>query len=101
MRCRGAEELEIDAGGWHARGGADGRVRGTIHPETVNVVQASAAATARSQTVQIVSTFTQPGEPPSTTRLVYDYQHHRGESFSSGVSRPQPDTIFEGSQGLL
>jgi hypothetical protein len=71
------------------------------HRETVNVVQASAAATARSQTVQIVSTFTQPGEPPSTTLLVYDYQHHRGASFPSGVSRRQPDTIFDGSKVYL
>jgi hypothetical protein len=74
----------------------------SCHPSmTVNVVQASAAATARSQTVQIVSTFTQRGEPPSTSRLVYDYQHHRGASFPLAGSGEQPDVIFDGSKVYL
>jgi hypothetical protein len=54
---------------------------------------------AESQTVEITSTFSQPGSPPETSRMLYDYQHHLGESFfpESPEGAGQPDVILDGS----
>jgi hypothetical protein len=40
------------------------------HTQTVNVVQASVAAMAESQSVEITSTFGQPGAPATTERII-------------------------------
>jgi hypothetical protein len=75
------------------------------HSQTVNVVQALAAAMAESQTVEITSTFDTPGIPPTTSRMLCDYRHHRGEEFDQYPAGPsdqgQPDFIFNGSTVYL
>jgi hypothetical protein len=69
------------------------------HTQTVNVVQASATATAQSQTAEITSTLSGPGSSPVTERMVYDFQHHLGEVFpSTGPDgQSQSEVILDGS----
>jgi hypothetical protein len=75
------------------------------HSETVNVAQASAMVMAESQTVEISSTFSTPGAPTATSRMLYDYQHLLGEEFDQSWGGPsgqgQPDVIYEGSTVYL
>jgi hypothetical protein len=51
------------------------------HTQTVNVVQASAAAMTQSQSVEITSTLAQPGALATTERMIYDFQSRTGEIF--------------------
>jgi hypothetical protein len=69
------------------------------HAQTVNVVQASATAMAKNQTVEIDATMTEPHSSATTSRMVYDYQHHLGETLPSpGPSGQElPLVIYDGS----
>jgi hypothetical protein len=73
-------------------------------PLTVGVVEASAAAMDNSQTVEIESTVTQPGSTPTTTRTVYDLQHHVGEVLPTpGIDglNGEPEVILDQSNVYL
>jgi hypothetical protein len=72
--------------------------------ETVNVVQASAAAVTQSQSVEITSTFAQPGAPATTERMIYDFQNRTGEIFQQtgpGGGFGPADVILAGTNAYL
>jgi hypothetical protein len=70
---------------------------------SINVVDASVAATQAARTVEIDETFAGPGTSARlTARILYDFQHHVGEVLSlSGPSGPEQQSILEGSKVYL